>query len=250
MKYSISIIASFVILMTSCFNQNDYLYYSPQDVICLSNQADTLLADGVSKTRLVAQLRIDSDKNKSQVTFATTKGAFEGVEAKTITDQATRTYYNSNEACFDTAALSATAWLVSDLSPGYATLTASVEGVVTNTQQIYFKPALPQSISMSIDKYKLLANIEDKITVTASLGRNQGKPSVGQEVQFKILQTSGLDVTNSFILTETAAKSNVEAMVNISFVALDTALVGRFLLQSVVEGEIGSLVDTKSFVIE
>lgn len=129
-------------LAAGCYDKGDYSPTEPPalESLTLSTAGNrtTLPADGVSRLRVVAQIRPDSDPDKRTVVFTTSAGQWIGGTGNTATERSV-TADSSGQAALE---------LQSAQQVGDATITASVQGVASLTRSlvIAFVAASPDDV--------------------------------------------------------------------------------------------------------
>lgn len=190
---------------------------APDALITLTASAAAIPADGVSRTRLTAQIPAEASAANRTVTFRTNGGTLLG---------------GTNGSLALTADVDgkAVAELVSPTRPGAAEVSAQVS-TFARILTVVFTGALPDRISVDAGAFSLLPGVANTTTVTATLRRGQGIASENTTVQFRAL-TSGGSRLGEF---RSVTLSNASGQATALFTAGETTFRGRATIFARVE---------------
>ena len=137
-----------------------------------------------------------------------------------------------DEVMIGTGEASAIVYLESPRETSPATVTATIEGMVTSRAAIQFVAAAPDAIDISRDKVTLKASQGETVTVEARLKRTVGKVTEGTTVTFRALDDSGRGVGSFF----NVRPSNADGIATASWDPVDATLTGKIQITAVVGG--------------
>lgn len=199
------------------------------DLVSFALAADSLPADEASTVLVRAVLRRESTLAPREVTFETSAGTFAGGTGSSITVRADSTG-------------TALALLRAPLEIGSALVRARA-GVTTLQGTLRFVRALPQSLVLSADSFKVAANPGRPFKVRASLRRSPGRVTPGATVTFTAADTLGVPVGWFAGATEPAA-----GQVEVSYTPGSTPYRGRIRVIGRTPGEGGTTVSGELFL--
>lgn len=164
-------------VLVACSESDPTRSVAPDQLIILSASSTSIPADGISRTRLTAQIPPDAAAENRTVTFRSTAGTLLGGT-------------NNSLALNVDVDGRAVAELVSPTRPGSAEVSAQVATFV-RTIAVAFTGALPDRITVDAGAFSLLPGLSNSTTVTATLRRGQGVASENTTVQFRALTANG-----------------------------------------------------------
>lgn len=228
-----------VLLLLGCddtfFDSEDYELggeYELDDVLQLHvlPAGRRVPADGASTLTLRGEIPPDADDDKRTLTFTTNVGAFSNGE-KSIAVGA------------NTAGI-AKAELRAPLQVDTSRVTATV-GSFTRDTTVIFVRATPERLAVEPGTFALAASYESTTTVTATLDRDPGTPTVGTAVIFSAENADGTSFNDFRAVTASDAMGKATAI----FTVGPTAYRGPITIEARAEGETGPLVGTATIEV-
>jgi len=202
-----------------CFNPDKYNDIKPKGIIAFTTgDGTTVPADGSSSFSVTVQISKDAVAAKRNVVFKTTLGSFKGGTADSIV-VAVDTNFN------------ATAKLVS-LNMGPAVVSAKILGVTASGgPKVTFSPAYADSVKVAVDSFSIRNNFKSEVVVTASLKSGKGKPTIGQVVNFSVVDAAGNPV-GTFLNGIATGTSDMAGQVQLRYSAGNTAYMGWLTIRA------------------
>jgi hypothetical protein len=195
--------------------------FSTSDVIRLEASAARAPADGATVTNIVAVVTRAMPIQQREILFTTTNGTFgSGLSPQTATRSA-----GSNAL--------ATVGLISPRTPGFALVTATVNGIQSNVV-VEFDHAYPDSATLSVfGSLQLKATFATKVSLSMQLFRNVGEVTEGTEVRFRVFDDS---TGNMFGFFNGVTPSDSKGLVTAEFTPGNTNERGEATLRGRVVG--------------
>lgn len=231
-----------IFLLTSCYSwdEEDYLEVNRRDLLSLYFTEDTLVADGVSEIIIAASIPNDG-RGYDSVAFTTELGHFKENKQKTLNKIANQSSIARNDVTFppdqDPGKISAFVHLVAGTKTGNNLIYVSTK-YNSSGRFIYFKPSYPDSIYFEVDKFMLMNDAVDKITVAGKLIR-KGKRKVSEDipVQMVVQDSVGNIISDRNYFTDHKLISNDSAAFSAKL-AIKTSYTGEAqILAFVLVGE-------------
>ncbi len=196
-----------ITVLTGCYDPDDDAIRS-EEVIELTSNENSILADAASTLDLYAYIPEEASKDKTTINLEITKGTFIDNNEKKTTVKADSTgqLNNVNKKI-------AKIRIRSDNTEGAAIVKASIENF-TDTLIIQFTKALPEAISVATSAFYVYSDFKSEITVSAQLLRKTGKPSTGAEVRFEVHAPDGSVLSESINFREEKLRSDDLAKVS------------------------------------
>ncbi len=229
-----SLILLLLATLSGCSESDPTRSVAPDQLITLTASLTAIPADGVSRTRLTAQIPPDASAGNRTVTFKSTGGTLLGGT-------------NNSLAVPVDVEGRAVADLLSPTRPGSAEVSAQVSNFV-RTMAVAFTGALPDRITVDAGTFSLLPGLANSTTVTATLRRGSGVASENTTVTFRALTSGGsrlgefrsVTLSNSsgqatalYTAGETTFRGTVKIFARVEDVTSGTVVEGQATLQIV-----------------
>lgn len=207
MKYSILLVT--LCIFSSCFyddDENSIKKFNTDDFISIEADEENISADGVEFSMITAKLTSEVDSGKGMIEFTTTLGTFSNNEKTTLIKT------NSNKE--------AKANLKSS-EIGTANVVAKIGDLISNSVDLTFDEALPDTILISFGTLSHPNGIQNKLTISIQLIRSVGNPSKGFAINYST-EPSGIP---EFVFGN-GSLSNETGIATVDFAVKDTTFVG------------------------
>ena len=196
-----------VVLNSSCYQQKERFIGDNQDIISISTDKNTQLADGSSSVTITATINSEKIDNTG-ITFTTNDGVF-----------------NNHESIYSTDAKKqgdkyiAIAKITSNKPNGNVQIAVNASGFKAQTA-VSFTNAYPEAVIIESTQASTKKVPDSTIKLSAKLKRSTGTPSIGQKVTF-VASYNGKPVQG---FHSTDAGSSTEGVVNTVFIVRDTSI--------------------------
>lgn len=206
MKAKVSILIYGIVILQSCFKEDDYDKVAADQLIKYLSNTSQQIADGKLSAEIKVKISEDAANNMRKVVFKTNLGFFENGMGDSVVIDA------GNEFI-------ATARLLS-VNEGDAIISATIQGFkAQNPPVIKFLKAFPESISVSVDSFVIYNNFSSETIVTTTLRRlNGGWPSTGHRVDFRVTDLFDNPI-GSFLNGQSFARTNSDGKAVIRYSA-------------------------------
>ncbi|MBW3570037.1 MAG: hypothetical protein KY467_02915 [Gemmatimonadetes bacterium] len=205
-------------------------YRAPPDLLALTLAADSLAADGASTMLVRATVRRGTARTPRSVTFSASSGTFGGG-----TNEITVPVDSSGTA---------TALLRAPADPTQAVVRATAGNASLDTV-IRFVRALPETVVLSADSFRVPAGAGSTLRVTAALRRSIGTVSPGATVHFSALRPDGTAI--GWFAAETV--SNTSGVVTATFTPGETDYRGPVRIVAAMQRPGGGMVQAEMTII-
>lgn len=219
-------------LLTACYRESDYdlAKLKPDDVILnIDIEMETILADGISSTKISVELPLKSAPDLSAVKLVTSNGKFKENNLMEITKDAKQIILNGETKKV------AEFTLISSIKAENAVLEVYVQDV-KKTDTVYFKFNYPDKIINIPSALFIIPSELQEINITCKISCIKGSPSLGQEVTMKVKDSTDNDIGTFRVYNNISNESN-ETLFTYSLLP-DTTYIGKLYIKSFLTGVI------------
>jgi len=236
MRTSFIIIYSvFCVLLSGCFNPEDYEPKKSETEIDMSPPDTTVVANGASAAKIKFTVTKQRPTKDLPIILNTTLGSFVGGKGDSLVVSPANDY-------------SIVIRLVST-STGTAKVTAKI-GEVTfgKIANVIFTKAFPDKISVSIDSFAIHNSFSSELVITASITQSTGGvASSGHAVEFSAVTESETEI-GYFVNEQNTATSNTAGKVSIRFSVGNTNYIGRLKIIASTLDANGATINAETFL--
>jgi len=171
-------------LLSSCYKEQQP--QANQVITGLTASMSSPPADGATQVTIVANIPAETVPADYSLNFFSTMGLFYDSQKSSTTIQSLAPTLGSSNRV-------ATAILVSPADTGMATVTVTAQDI-SRSINLHFVQALPQTMTVAVDKQFITIDPTVEATLTVTLARSTGTPTAGTYVQVSAVDSQGKTV--------------------------------------------------------
>lgn len=204
LKWCILLLA---ISIYGCFDPEDYeqVVASDKNIWFISDNIPGVFADGVSSGTISVAITEKASVGRRTVVFKASSGAFKGGSGDSVVVEVSRDFKASAQ--------------LTSLRAGTVTVTAEILGLrADGERKIEFKKAFPNDITVHVDSFSVASDYKGEVSIAASLSAaNNGKPSIGHEVSFNVVDALTNQTIGDFLNNQFTANTDENGIASIRF---------------------------------
>lgn len=227
-----------ICLLTACYRESDYDLTNlklDEVILNINIENNTILANGISSTKISVELPLKSAPDLSSVKLITSNGKFKENNLMEITKDAKQMIINGKTKKV------AEFILISSTKAENAGLEVNVQDV-KKIDTVYFKFNYPDKIKTTPSALFIIPSKAEEINITSKISCTKGSPSFGQEVNMSV-KDSAFNKIGTFRIYNNISNESNETLYTYSLFP-NTTYIGKLFIISFSKKGTTSISDT------